>query len=267
MFRARVIPTLLLKGDGLVKTVRFKAPVYVGDPINAVRIFNEKEVDELILLDISATPAGRGPDFDRIRDIASECFMPVCYGGGVRTVEDAMTLFNLGVEKVSLNTVAAAKPELVEALASSVGNQSIIVAIDVKRDWLGRARVYTECGKRNTGRSPLEYAREMESRGAGEILLNSIDRDGAMQGFDLDLVREVASAVQVPVVASGGAGTVEHLGAAVAAGASAVAAGSMFVFSGPHRAVLIDYPGASELRAVFAAAAQAEAVTRRHDAA
>ena len=252
MFRARVIPCLLLKGDGLVKTVRFKEPKYVGDPINAVKIFNEKEVDELIFLDITATPEGRTPSFDRVRDIASECFMPMCYGGGVRSLEHARQLFNLGVEKVALNTAAAESPALITELANAFGNQSIIVGVDVKSDWLGRPRVFTHCGTKNTGRVPVEYVREMEERGAGEILLNSVDRDGTMHGFDVELIREVTGVVHIPVVACGGAGSVAHLGAAVAAGASGVAAGSLFVFTGPHRAVLINYPTASELNDAFA---------------
>ena len=257
MFHARVIPCLLLKGDGLVKTVRFKEPKYVGDPINAVKIFNEKEVDELIFLDITATPEGRTPSFDRVRNIASECFMPMCYGGGVRSMEHARQLFNLGVEKVALNTAAAETPALITELANAFGNQSIIVGVDVKRDWLGRPRVFTHCGTKNTGRAPVEYVREMEHRGAGEILLNSVDRDGTMQGFDVELIHEVTQAVHVPVVACGGAGSVAHLGAAVAAGASGVAAGSLFVFTGPHRAVLINYPSAAELREAFAPMAAA----------
>lgn len=245
MYRNRIIPCLLLKGDGLVKTIRFKEPKYVGDPINAVKIFNEKEVDELIFLDISATPGGQEPNFDRVRDIAGECFMPICYGGGVRTLEHAKRLFHLGVEKISLNTVAAENPPLIGELAAAFGSQSIIVGVDVRRDWLGRPRVFTGCGTKNTGRTPVDYVKEMVDRGAGEILLNSIDRDGTMKGFDLGLVREVTAAVSVPVVACGGAGSLADLDAAVAAGASAVAAGSLFVFTGPHRAVLINYPTAA----------------------
>lgn len=252
MLRPRIIPCLLIHRGGLVKTIGFAQPTYVGDPINAVKIFNEKEVDELIFLDITATPEGRTPSFERVRDIASECFMPMCYGGGVRSLEHARQLFNLGVEKVALNTAAAETPVLITELANAFGNQSIIVGVDVKRDWLGRPRVFTHCGTKNTGRSPVEYVREMEERGAGEILLNSVDRDGTMAGFDAELIREVTQAVQVPVVACGGAGSVAHLGAAVAAGASGVAAGSLFVFTGPHRAVLISYPSVAELQAISA---------------
>ena len=248
MLMTRIIPVLLLKKSGLVKTVRFKEPKYVGDPINAVRIFNDKEVDELVFLDITATPEDRPPAFDHIRDIASECFMPMCYGGGVRTQEDAQRLFALGVEKVALNSAAARNPALVTELAATYGSQSIVVSVDVRRDWLGRQRVFTCCGRSNIGRAPLDYVREMEQRGAGEILLNSIDRDGTMQGFDLLLVREVTQAVSIPVIACGGAGRVRHLAeVVVCGGASAAAAGSLFVFQGPERGVLLSYPTKREL--------------------
>jgi cyclase len=239
----------LLHGGGLVKTVRFKQPSYVGDPINAVRIFNEREVDELAFLDITATRERREPPFDRVRDIAGECFMPVCYGGGIRTVEHARRLFALGIEKVLINTAAEEVPALVTDTAADFGSQSVMVGVDVGRDWLGRSRVYTRGGTRNTGREPIEYAREMADRGAGEIFLNVIDRDGTMAGFDLELVSAVSRAVSIPLIACGGAGSVADLSAAIAAGASAVAAGSLFVFAGPRRAVLINYPSAAELRA------------------
>lgn len=252
MFRPRVIPCLLLHGQGLVKTVRFKQPSYVGDPINAVRIFNEREVDELAFLDITATRERREPPFDTVRDIAGECFMPVCYGGGIRTVEHARRLFALGIEKVLINTAAEELPALVTDTADAFGSQSVMVGVDVRCDWLGRPRVYTRGGSRNTGRDPIEYAREMAERGAGEIFLNAIDRDGTMAGFDLELVTAVSCAVSIPLIACGGAGSVADLSAAVAAGASAVAAGSLFVFTGPRRAVLINYPSAAELRAAVA---------------
>jgi imidazole glycerol-phosphate synthase subunit HisF len=252
MFRARVIPCLLLHGEGLVKTVRFKQPTYIGDPINAVRIFNDREVDELAFLDITATRERREPPFDRVRDIAGECFMPVCYGGGIRSVEHAHRLFALGIEKVLINTAAEESPVLVTNTAAAFGSQSVMVGIDVGRDWRGRSRVYTRGGSRNTGRDPIDYAREMAGRGAGEIFLNAIDRDGTMAGFDLDLIREMSGAVTIPLIACGGAGSIADLTAAVAAGASAVAAGSLFVFAGPRRAVLINYPSAAELRAAVA---------------
>ena len=251
MFRHRAIPCLLLKGDGLVKTVNFRYPKYVGDPINAVKLFNDLEVDELVFLDIAATAEGREPGYERVRDIASECFMPICYGGGVRTVEQARLLFQLGVEKVALTTAAVENPPLISQLAQEFGNQSIIVGIDVKRDWLHRSRVYVRSGAKNTGFDPVDHAREVERLGAGEILLNSIDNDGTQQGYDLELVGKVSRGVNVPVIACGGAGSVNDLAAAIQAGASAAAAGSLFVFHGPHRAVLINYPSQAEYRKVF----------------
>jgi imidazole glycerol-phosphate synthase subunit HisF len=248
----RVIPCLLLRSQGLVKTVRFRQPKYLGDPINVVRIFNDKEVDELVLLDITATPEGRGPQFGFIADLASECFMPLSYGGGVRSVDDVSRLCGLGVEKVAVNTRAVEHPEFVSAAAAVVGSSSVIVSIDVKRDFWGRYRVYTNGGRVATGLDPVVHAVEMERRGAGEILLNSIDRDGTMEGYDLDLIRRVTQAVGVPVVACGGAGRVEDLAAAVQqGGAAAAGAGSMFVFTGPHRAVLISYPPPEVLRALL----------------
>jgi len=253
MFRARVIPCMLLQGQGLVKTVRFKDPTYIGDPINAVKIFNDRQVDELAFLDISATRERNGPPFERLQDIAGECFMPVCYGGGIRTVDPAQRPVGLGVEKVLTNTAAADTPELITAVAKAAGSQSVMVGIDVKRDWLGRLRVFTRGGASNTGRTPEAFAREMADRGAGEIFLHSIDRDGAMKGLDLDLISEVSAAIPIPLVACGGAGSLADLAAGVAAGASAVAAGSLFVFAGPRRAVLGNYPSAAELDAAFAA--------------
>jgi len=248
MLGPRVIPMLLLGDDGLVKTVRFRAPRYVGDPINAVRIFNEKEVDELILLDISATPQGRGPHFDLIGKVARECFMPLCYGGGIHSLEDADRIVSLGVEKLSINTLATQAPEFIEAAAARFGSSSIVVSIDVGSGLLRRRSVWSHGGRVNTRREPVEFARDMERRGAGEILLNSIDRDGSMLGYELDLIKSVADSVSVPVVAAGGAGSTSDLFRALDAGASAAAAGSLFVFHGKHRAVLMSYPTADELR-------------------
>jgi cyclase len=248
MLRHRVIPALLLSGRGLVKTTRFAKPHYVGDPINAVRIFNDKEVDELLFLDINATREDRGPQFDVIEDVARECFMPFAYGGGVRDRDTMSRLFALGVEKVALNSAAISNPGLVEEAASIFGSQSVIVSIDVKKRWLSRYEVFSHSGTRGTGLHPTQHAKRMADCGAGEILINSIDRDGTMLGFDLELVRSVTSAVDVPVVACGGAGKLADFAAAVKdGGASAVAAGSMFVFQGPHRAVLITYPEYREL--------------------
>lgn len=253
MIASRVIPCLLLKGDGLVKTVNFKRPTYVGDPINTIKIFNEKEVDELVFLDISATPANAQPPFKKIEEIASECFMPIGYGGGIQSLEHMSTIFNLGVEKVILNTLAYTQPNLVTKAAKRFGSQSIVVSIDVRRDWLGRNQVYSRCGARKVGVSPVEYARRVESLGAGEILLTSIDREGTFTGYDLELIQQVSRSVTIPVVANGGArSTVDLRAALIDGGASAAAAGSMFVFQGKHRAVLVNYPSRSDLDQVIA---------------
>jgi cyclase len=248
MLRTRVIPCLLLDGQGLVKTIRFKDPTYVGDPINAVKIFNEKEVDELIFLDIVASRKQREPNFALLRDIASQCFMPFCYGGGIRSISMVRELFALGAEKVAINTRAIEDPVLIRQAAEQFGSQSIVAAIDVKKNLFGTYGVYHAARGTGTGKDPVAHAQEMESLGAGEIFLNSVDRDGTGKGYDLELVRRVSSAVSIPVIACGGAGKLEDLvGAVKAGGASAVAAGSMFVFYGKHRAVLINYPDVREM--------------------
>lgn len=252
MLAVRVIPCLLLKGRGLVKTVKFRNAKYIGDPINAVKIFNEKEVDEIIVLDITATMEQRKPSMRVISEIASECFMPLCYGGGIRALGDIKAIFNLGVEKVGINTYACENPHFVKEAAEVFGSQSIVVSIDVKRNVSGNYEVYTHGGTKATSLDPVCFVREMETMGAGEIFLNSIDRDGTMQGYDIELIRKVSSAVSVPVVACGGAAGVESLAEAVRqGGASAVSAGSMFVFHGRHRAVLINFPTSEELQQAF----------------
>ena len=247
MLGLRLIPVLLLTPEGLVKTTRFRSPRYVGDPINAVRIFNEKEVDELVVLDIEATPEGRGPRFDAIEALARECFMPLCYGGGVRSLEDVRRLVGLGVEKVAINSAAVSDPNFLGAAAERFGSSTLVVSIDVKRRLLGGPRVFSHGGRRAVGLGPVAYARHVAGLGAGEILLNSIDRDGTLTGYDLELIESVASAVQVPVIACGGAAGVSDVHRALDAGASAAAAGSLFVFHGKHRAVLINYPRPEEL--------------------
>lgn len=253
MIRTRVIPCLLLRNRGLVKTVKFKDPKYLGDPINIVRIFNDKEVDELVFLDITATVENRKPPFKLISEIASECFMPLGYGGGIKDLEDIRQILSLGAEKVAINSYAVEQPTFIRAAADRFGSQSIVVSIDVKKSLFGKYEVMTHSGKKATGLDPVKFAIEMEQMGAGELLLNSIDRDGTMQGYDLDLIRRVSQVVTIPVVACGGARAVQDLVSAVhQGGASAVAAGSMFVFHGPHRAVLINFPTAAELRAAFA---------------
>jgi len=249
--RPRVIPVLLLRDGQLYKTVRFRNPKYVGDPRVAVKIFNDKGCDELILLDISATPQHREPDYQLIEEIVSESFMPVAYGGGVSSAAQARRIFSLGVEKVVLNSSAVENPSLISEISSLAGASSTVVSIDVSRDWLRRSRVVTGCGQRKTNLEPVEWARSAAAHGAGEIVINSIDRDGAMEGYDLALIKEISQAVDVPVVAVGGAGQEDHLRQAVDAGAAAAAAGSLFVFQGPHRAVLITYPNEDKLSALF----------------
>jgi imidazole glycerol-phosphate synthase subunit HisF len=243
MFRARVIPCLLLRGHGLVKTRRFKDPVYVGDPVNAVRIFSEKEVDELVVLDIDASREGREPNYELIAEIAGECFMPLAYGGGIRTLDQVRTLIRSGVEKVVVNSAALESTEVLTAAANVFGSQAVVVGIDVRKTLLGGYKVVGKSATVEAAVKLEDHVRRVVAAGAGEILLNSVDRDGTMSGYDLDLIRAVTRSVDVPVVACGGAGTVEHLRQAVHdANASAVSAGSMFVFHGKHRAVLINYP-------------------------
>lgn len=248
----RVLPCLLLKGEGLVKTTSFKNPRYVGDPRNAVRIFNEKEVDELVLLDIAATPEGRPPRFDLIREIASEAFMPVAYGGGLRTIDDVRKIFACGVEKIVLGKSAFGKTGFVQEVVRLFGSQSVIVCVDAKKNLFGSYEARVGAGKEKTGLDPVTAARRAEEMGAGEILVNSIDRDGTQEGYDIELIRSVTNGARIPVIACGGAGKVEDFRSAVKdGGASAVAAGSLFVFQGRHRAVLISYPSVETLKRVF----------------
>jgi cyclase len=251
MLRPRVIPCLLLRGEGLVKGVRFKDYKYVGDPINAVKIFSEKEVDELLFLDISATHENRIPAPDLIQRIADESFMPFGVGGGIRTVQHIRSLLSAGAEKVSINTAAVENPTLITEASEIFGVQSVMVSIDVKRKWTGAYRVYTHGGAKATKLDPIDWACQVEMLGAGEILLNAIDRDGTMKGYDLNLIKSVANAVNIPLIACGGAGKIQDLHDALhISDASAVAAGSFFVFHGPKRAVLINFPTAAELKTV-----------------
>jgi cyclase len=243
---------LLLKNKGLVKTVQFQNPTYVGDPINAVRIFNDKEVDELIFLDTTASIERRPPSFEFISKITGECFMPLSYGGGIRKLEDIKTILSLGVEKICVNSYAVENPAFIQAAADIAGSSSVVAVLDVKKNARGTYEVFTHSGTRPTGLDPAQFAVEMERRGAGELFLNSIDRDGIMQGYDIPLIQQVSEAVSIPVIACGGAGKVSDLAQAVHEGrASAVAAGSMFVFHGKHRAVLINFPTPQELAEVF----------------
>ena len=255
MLKHRVIPCLLLSDGGLVKTTRFGKPVYVGDPINAIRIFNDKQADELMVLDIAASREGREPNYALIEQFAGECFMPLSYGGGIRTVDQARRLLSLGVEKVCLQTAAYRDPTVVTQIAERGGSQAVLVAVDVKRSWLGRPKLYASATGKTLDEPWMERVRALVAAGAGEVVLNAVDRDGTMAGMDLELIREASAGIDVPLIALGGAGSLGDIKDAVTAGASAVAAGAFFVFHGPHRAVLITYPHYDELERLFAASA------------
>ena len=243
MHRARVIPCLLIRGNGLVKTRKFKDPVYVGDPVNAMRIFSEKEVDEIVLLDIDASREGREPNYELIAEMAGEAFMPAAYGGGIRNLDQVRRLIRAGIEKVVINTAATESTDVIRAAADMFGNQAVVGAVDVKRTILGGYRVVAKSATVEIKAGLEEHVQNLITAGVGEIFVNSVDRDGMMEGYDLHLIRSVTRIVNVPVIACGGAGTVDHLSQAVReGGASAVAAGSMFVFHGKRRAVLINYP-------------------------
>jgi imidazole glycerol-phosphate synthase subunit HisF len=247
MIIPRVIPCLSLTASGLVKTVKFRNPKYVGDAINTMRIFNEKEVDEMIVLDITASLEKRKPNFSLIQDIATECFMPLGYGGGITSVEDIKRIFELGVEKVTLNSIVFDQPQLISEASRIFGSQSIIVSIDVKRNLFGKYSVFSHSGSIDRKIDPVAYAKQAESLGAGEIFLNSIDRDGTRLGYTLDVIEKVAGAVTIPVIVCGGANSLSDFRQALHSGASAAAAGSFFVLHGKHRAVLISYPTRQEI--------------------
>lgn len=244
MRRVRVIPTLLMENGGLVKTSVFSNPKYVGDPINTVRIFNEKEVDEIVLLDIGASITGAPPNIKKISEIASECFMPLAYGGGITQLSQIKDILNAGIEKVILNTSFFSKTDLVRRAAEIYGSQSIVVSLDVKRRRLfGGCSVRSKGGRCKQSLSPVEAAIQAVENGAGELIITSIDNDGLMKGYDIELIRGIAEVVSVPVIANGGAGSLDDFLEAINIGkASAVAAGAFFVFNGPHRAILVSYP-------------------------
>lgn len=246
MLRPRIIPCLLVHEGGLVKTVEFKDPKYVGDPINAVKIFNEKEADELVVLDIDATVKGKEPDYRMIENLAAECRMPLCYGGGVKTPEQAKRIIGLGVEKVALSAAAVAEPTLVGRIAEAVGRQSVVVVLDVRKKsglFAKGYEVYTHNGKQSHKGDPVELALRMQDAGAGEIVINSIDRDGQMKGYDIQLATRMREALRIPLTFLGGAGSHQDLETLVGAcGVVGASAGSLFVFKGPYRAVLINYP-------------------------
>ena len=244
MLRPRIIPCLLVRKGGLVKTVNFGASKYVGDPINAVRIFNEKEVDEIIVIDIDASVQGREPNYALIKNLAAECRMPLCYGGGVKTVDQIQRLVGLGVEKVAISSAAIENPQLVHEAAEKVGSQSVSVVLDVKKTGLlGTYRLFTHNGTKNTGEDPVEFAKKMDGLGAGEIVVNNIDRDGMMKGYDHELIGRVRRATNLPLTVLGGAGSLQDIVKIIETfGRIGAAAGSLFVFKGVYRAVLINYP-------------------------
>ncbi|HTI11063.1 MAG TPA: AglZ/HisF2 family acetamidino modification protein [Puia sp.] len=248
MRRVRVIPVLLLSKGGLVKSVRFKSHKYVGDPINAVKIFNEKEIDEIVVLDIDASRERRGPNLAQISELAGEAFIPLAYGGGISTIDEVKKLFYLGIEKVVLNYQAFANPALISEAAKLVGSQSVVVSVDVKKNIFGKYKVYVKNGAESTGLDPLAFTSKMQEAGAGEIFLNSIDRDGTYGGYDLELIRNLSHQLSIPLIACGGASGLDDFTSAIDSGASAVAAGSLFVFQRPHNAVLISYPSQKDLK-------------------
>lgn len=261
MLRPRVIPCLLVKNGGLVKTVQFANPKYVGDPINSVKIFNEKEVDELMVVDIDATVCGRDPDYVMIKNLAAECRMPLCYGGGVKKVEEAEKIISMGVEKVAVSAAAVHDPDLIAKIAQVIGNQSVVVVLDVKKAGTrGEYELRTHNGSKPTGRCPFEFAKQLEMLGAGEIVINSIDNDGVMKGYDLDLISQLRESITLPITALGGAGSLNDIRELVDRfGIVGAAAGSLFVFKGIYRAVLINYPSRAEKDALVKRNSEARA--------
>ena len=251
MLQTRVIPVLLLKGEGLYKGVKFKNHKYIGDPVNTVKIFNDKEVDELVILDIEASKLSKPINFNLLKDIVSEAFMPIAYGGGIKTVEDAKTLFSLGIEKVILNTYALKDSSLIKELVDIFGSQSVVFSLDVKKGFFGREAVFSTSGTKKVSKSPLDIAKSMQSLGIGEIIINSIDNDGMMKGYNLKLIEEISHNLSIPVVALSGASSLNDFILAKKSGAHAVAAGSMFVYNGVHKAVLISYPSNEKLCDIF----------------
>jgi cyclase len=248
MLRPRVIPCLLIRDKGLVKTVKFKDPKYVGDPLNAVKIFNEKEVDELMVIDIDATTEGREPDYEMIEKLASECRMPFCYGGGITTAAQASEIISRGVEKVAISSAAILNPDLVRQIADEIGSQSVVVVLDVKKKMFSsRYELWIHNGKKNTGLCAVEFAQRLQQLGVGEIVINAIDNDGVMKGYDMAIADKIRAAVTVPLTIIGGAGSMDDIGALIARfGIIGAGAGSLFVFKGTYKAVLINYPGFDE---------------------
>ncbi len=251
MLKTRVIPVLLMKNKGLYKGVKFKSHKYVGDPINTVKIFNDKEVDELVIFDIEASRLNKQINFELLENIASEAFMPIAYGGGIKTLKDAQKLFSLGIEKVVLNTSAIENFDLVKKLVDSYGSQSVVFSLDVKKSFFGKHETYSYSGTKKVKIPPVELAKKMQELGVGEIIVNSIDNDGVMKGYDLAIIKEIATQLTIPVIACGGAGNLEDFNKAKEIGAHGCAAGSMFVYNGIHKAVLISYPKFEKLCELF----------------
>ncbi len=247
MRRVRVIPVLLIQNGQLVKTRRYGKTTYLGDPINAVKLFNDKEVDELVLLDINASVKGQSPDFERIAEISSEAFMPMAYGGGVRSLDDFKKAIDSGVEKVVINSAVTSQPQLISEAAKIFGSQSVIVSVDYKKGTFGKWQSYMRSGTKKTGKSPMEFAVFAEELGAGEVILNHIDSDSEYCGYDVANISSIASKLSIPLIASCGARGIDDFLPAIQAGASAVAAGSTFVFSGEQRGILINYPSQTDL--------------------
>lgn len=247
MLRPRVIPILLIQNKGLVKTCRFKDPVYLGDPINAIKIFNEKEVDELVILDIEATKSGKGINWEMLNRLNREAFMPLGYGGGIKDVNDIKKVINLGYEKVILNTSVLESPTLILEASEIVGSQSLVVCVDIKRLSDSSFGVYSHSHNKVLNINPLEYVKALESNGAGEIIVQSADRDGAFLGYEVAFTEEISRHVKIPVIALGGASSLEDIKSVLKTDISAAAAGSIFVFFGRLRAVLISYPSAEEI--------------------
>ena len=253
MLRSRIIPCLLIHNKGLVKTVNFKNPKYVGDPINAVKIFNEKEVDELIVLDIDATKENRGPNLKMIKSLANECRMPFCYGGGITTVEQAKKIINLGAEKVALSYSALNNIRLCQEIGDVIGNQSVVVVLDVKKKKIfGGYDIYTHNGTKKSNWKLNDFISKLEEIGIGEIVINSIDNDGVMQGYDLPLIESIREKCSMPITVIGGAGSIQHIKDLISKfKIIGAAAGSLFVFKGKYRAVLINYPNREERKHIY----------------
>ena len=251
MLRTRVIPVLLFRNNGLTKTVKFKNGKYIGDPINAVKIFNDKEVDELVFLDIDASKQNRKPDFEYIKSISSECFMPLAYGGGVRTLDDIKKLFYLGVEKVILNTAPLIDINIIKDASEIYGSQSIVVSVDVKKNIFGKYKIFSHSNIKHKNENLIDFCLKIQDVGAGELIINSVDNDGVMNGLDYNLLEMINTKLTIPIVIAGGAGNLNHLKQAADTGASGIGVGSLFIYHGPHKAVLINYPAYFELKSLF----------------